>query len=176
MNLRNTIVIGIILLEKRRTLRMATKFLTIKGTAKWARVFEDNRDLLGFEGAAKEYGGQYVIDVYPDKENLDKLKDAGSRLQPKLDEDGKMFIKFKRKHEGPFPAASGAPKVINKGGDVWSFEDDGPIGNGSEVEVNLVVYDTRMGKGTRLEGVKVLNLVEYNEASGPKTAEEEDLF
>jgi hypothetical protein len=166
-------VTGIILSEKRRTLRMATEFVKLKGIAKWARVFEDNRDLYGFEGAAKEYGGQYVIDVYPDKENLDKLKVAGSRLRPKLDVDGKMFVKFKRKHEGPFAAASGAPKVTNEAGDVWSFEDDGPIGNGSEVEVSLVVYDTRMGKGTRLEGVKVLNLVEYKEASGPREKEEE---
>jgi len=152
---------------------MATEFVKLKGTAKWARVFEDNRDLYGFEGAAKEYGGQYVIDVYADKENLDKLKASGSRIRPKLDTDGKMFVKFKRKHEGPFEAASGAPKVTNKAGDVWSFEDDGPIGNGSEVEVDLVVYDTRMGKGTRLEGVKVLSLVEYKETSGPREKEEE---
>lgn len=36
------------------------------------------------------------------------------------------------------------------------------IGNGSKVSVNLAVYNTSKGRASRLEGVRILDLVEYN--------------
>jgi hypothetical protein len=41
----------------------------------------------------------------------------------------------------------------------------------SDVEVAISVYDTKLGKGTRLEGVKVLELIPYeSETSGEPKA------
>lgn len=76
----------------------------------------------------------------------------------------------------------GGPKIVDKddsvmveyikgedgnGGYVWVRKGTPTlIGNGSEVEVTVAVYDTQMGKGQRLESVKVLDLIEYSPAGG----------
>ncbi len=142
---------------------MATKQVVLTGTAKWARVFEDNRDMNGFEGAYVDCDGAYSIDVFLDKANKQKLKDSGSIKRGKFDDDGNFSVKFTRKHTDRFEWASGAPKVTKLDGSVWSFEDDGPIGNDSEVEITLSVYTTSYNPGTRLEAVKVIKAVAIDE-------------
>jgi len=142
---------------------MATKKITLKGQAQWARVFEDNRDMQGFEGAYVEFDGAYTIDVVLDKENKQILKDSGSAKKGKFDDDGNFSVKFVRKHKDRFDWASGAPQVTKADGTAWSFEDDGSLGNGSEIEVELSVYTTAYRPGTRLESVKVLKAVEIEE-------------
>lgn len=136
---------------------MATRIVTLKGKAKWARVFEQNRDKEGYNGAYQDFDGACTIDVYLTKEEFQKLKDAKSATKLKLDEDtGERFVKLKRKFKDRYEWASGAPKVTKPDGSVWDFTADGAIGNGSEVEVTVSVYDTSMTPGTRLESVKVI--------------------
>ncbi len=143
---------------------MGSKYITLKGKAKWARVFEGNRDMKGYQGAYQETDGACTMDVVLTKEEYQKLKDAGSATKLKLDEEtGERFIKLKRPFKGKHEWASGAPVVTKADGSVWSFEDDGAIGNGSEVEVTVVVYTTSMTPGTRLEKVKVLKPVSIKE-------------
>jgi len=143
---------------------MATKFIDLEGTAYWARVFEDNRDMTGYkpspdvEGAYENCGGAYTVDLYLEPDQADKLKDAGSAKKGSIDENG-FKVRLIRKHEGPFEAASGPPKVVKDDGTPWDFEDDGPIGNGSKVKVRVSVYPTKMQPGTRLESMKVVEHV-----------------
>ena len=140
---------------------MATKKIKLTGTASWAKVFEDNRDLSGFEGAAEEYGGQYSIDVELDYENMEKLVASGSMKKGRVT-DGGQTVKFTRKHEDAFDWASGAPDVEDAEGNTWTLDETGVIPNGSTVEVFLSVYTTSRKAivGTRLDKVKVLEAAE----------------
>ncbi|WP_205105296.1 hypothetical protein, partial [Sutterella massiliensis] len=47
-----------------------------------------------------------------------------------------------------------ADKIVRRGKPV-------SLGNGSEVTVDIAVYDTQKGKGHRVEKITVHNLVEY---------------
>lgn len=136
---------------------MATRNIKLTGVATWAKVFEDNRDMKGFEGAYEDHDGGYTINVELEAEEFEKLKDAGSMKKGTIGDNG-MIVKFLRKHKDRFEWASGAPTVVKADGSKWDFETDGQINNGSEVEVEVSVYDTSRSsiKGTRLEKVKVL--------------------
>jgi hypothetical protein len=139
---------------------MATRKIKLTGKAEWAKVFPENRDMIGFEGQNAECDGKYCIDVYLDPAEAQTLKAAGSIKKGKVDEDG-FKVKFDRKHIDRFEWAGGPP-VVTMNGEPRTY-DDGPIGNGSLVEVTVSVYDTSRPsiKGTRLEAVNVLELVEY---------------
>lgn len=129
---------------------------SVIGTGSWARLFEFNRDKASFH---EEYDGAYVIDVTLEQDQLDIVSNSGSRINPRVGEDG-VFVKFKRRHLHPsIPALGGPPKVVDQDDQPWNPEV--LIGNGSKVEVFFTVYETSKGKGTRLEGVRVLDLVEY---------------
>lgn len=153
---------------------MATRKVKLTGLGYWAKVFEDNRDLTGFEDALKEFGGQTTIDIDLDEDNVAKLRKSKSmkRGTDSPDNDGLTRVKFTRKWEhiiqtkkGPVDLG-GAPKVVKADGTDWDFDEDGPIGNGSTVEVTLSVYDTSRKAivGTRLDKVKVINHVPYEPA------------
>lgn len=49
------------------------------------------------------------------------------------------------------------------------------IGNGSDVLVRVAVYDTLKGKGQRLESVKILDLIEYEQKERPLPDVVEDI-
>ena len=139
---------------------------SVKGIANWAKVFDFNRDKGSFY---EDCDGACTIDVLLDQEELAKLAESGSRLKPKVTEDG-ISVKFKRKFKHPsIPALGGAPKVVDSEDNVWDTEVS--IGNGSEAEVFFTVYDTKFGKGTRLEGVRITNLVEYERPEGEETSD-----
>lgn len=145
---------------------MPSKTEYIRGKAMWAKLFERNRDTGEYH---TETDGVTSIEVVLEKEELDKLKATGSRLRPKVTDDG-LSVRFRRpwKHRS-IEEFGGPPQVVDAEGKEW---DDGvSIGNGSEVEVAIEVYDTSMGKGTRLTGVKVLEHVSYeSEDSGEPKA------
>ena len=135
---------------------MATTYHTFPGTVKWAKVFKTDKF------------GNYVIDFYPlNKDIRQAVKNTGIRNKINEDNDGELFYKFRRPHQ----------KVQSQTGEVWEF---GPpkvvdmagdpitdlIGNGSEVEVTISVYDFNSkehgtGKGHKLEEIRVLSLVPY---------------
>ena len=144
---------------------MATRIINLKGPARWAKVFEDNRDMRGYEDAFVDCEGAYTIEVGLDDAQLQTLKDAGSMKKGTAKGDGLTWVKFTRKHKDRFDWSSGAPKVEDASGGEWSFELDGAIGNDSEVEVTVSVYDTSRPriKGTRLDKVTVIRLQEQEE-------------
>jgi hypothetical protein len=153
---------------------MGTRKVKLTGYGYWAKVFEDNRDKTGFENALVEIGGQTTIDMDLDAENMEKLKKSKSmkRGSPSNDNDGMTRVRFTRKWTEEY--GGGEPTVVKADGTKWDYDEDGPIGNGSTVEVVLSVYDTSRKAivGTRLDKVKVLEHKAYN-PDGDDDEEEE---
>lgn len=151
---------------------MATEFHKFTGKAKWAKIYEPEE----FRGSTN-----WKIDIYLDKKQLDVRKKAGIQSKVYEDEEG-TYVTFKRPKtkliKNVLNEFSG-PKVIDAEGNTlvsYRKNTDGTnwervgepvlIGNGSTVEVEVAVYDTSMGKGQRLETVKVIDLIEYKSEGG----------
>ena len=158
---------------------MATTYkeVTTTGPIEWARIFEDNRDMNGYEGMYEDCEGAYTVVQVLTKAEYEKLKKAGSQKKPIQSRmmDGVIAVKFERRHlvknkAGDIVAkAGGAPKVIGPNGQPWTQE-DGLIGNGTTAEItNLIqTFDVtdETGKKSRvsrtsLSKVKILELIEY---------------
>lgn len=133
---------------------MATQYFYLEGTVDWAKVQEP---VLKYQSKT-EY--EYSLDFTPTPECLLEFKASGSRKNVK---DGK--IKFNRdvsyQNKNNETVDAGAPIVLIRTPEGTNEPFTGLIGNGSKAIVKISVYDTRMGKGTRLEGLTVLDLVEY---------------
>ena len=142
---------------------MATRKIKLTGIGYWAKVFEQNRDLTGYEDALKDIGGQCTVDVDLNGEELARLQASKSMLKGRESSDnpGLQRVRFRRKWQENY--GGGAPIVVHADGTPWDFDTDGVIGNGSVVEVLLSVYDTSRKAivGTRLEKVRVVELVKY---------------
>lgn len=124
---------------------MATKNYTFEGLCKWAKLIEPDQKY-----------GNFSIDVLLDDQQQAVYKAAG--CQGKLREG---YASFKRR-----------PKVLTQKGELLDFGApsvtdmtgkpiDKLLGNGSRVRVEVSVYDTSKGPGTRLNNVTVLDLVEF---------------
>jgi hypothetical protein len=153
---------------------MAYKEVTTKGPIEWAKVFEANREMEGYEGAYQECDGAYTIVQVLSKEEFDKLKKAGTQKKPiqKRLLNGEIAVKFERKHlvknKGGIevPQAGGAPKVVGPNGKPWDLEEDGLIGNGTIAEVTNLIntfkgQDGKMISRTSLTKVKIIEHVPY---------------
>jgi hypothetical protein len=151
---------------------MGTRKVKLTGLGYWAKVFEDNRDKTGFEDALVDIGGQTTIDMDLDDANMEKLKKSKSmkRGTPSNDNAAMTRVRFTRKWTEQY--GGGEPSVVKADGTKWDYDEDGPIGNGSTVEVTLAVYDTSRKSivGTRLEKVKVLEHKAYD----PDAEDEDD--
>lgn len=143
---------------------MATNYYNLAGTVKWAKLNPSNKDIK------YDPEGIYTVQFYPaTADEWEKIKISGLQLGIRSDEDGE-YISLRRKHEQQFGREfkiMGPPVLRHKGSDFT-----GLIGNGSSVVVNVAVFDTRKGKGHRLERVTITNLVEYNREKN--TSEEID--
>ena len=146
-------------------------FVDFEGTAKFAKVFEHNRDM----GENLEDGdqkskilaeqGHYVLNVYITPETkkqmiADGVPNKGMVGQLfKEDSEGNTFYKAKRPHFNPRIQGGkemGPPVVMDAESVAW--DDQVLIGNGSKLKVRLDVWD---GKIVTLHAVKVLELTEY---------------
>lgn len=165
-----------------------TKYLKFKGRVAWTMLYSPD-----------DYKGNkfWKLSLYPTDEVIQKIKDAG--IQTKLKEDdgsgsgvsGKYF-QFRRDTEKKFDSGMQkfAPPSVYMGKSrepVVSYEEDAEeeygykrigdpilIGNGSEVEVTLEIYPTgSFGKGTRLNSVRILDLIEYNPDAGEEDEDDE---
>lgn len=142
---------------------MGTRKVKLRGIGYWAKVFEDNRDKTGYENALEDIGGQTTIDIDLDDEMVEKVRKSQSMKKGKPSEENEGMTRFKFTRKWQERYGGGAPIVLKEDGTEWDYDEDGPIGNGSEVEVVLSVYDTTRKNivGTRLEKVKVVNHVPY---------------
>jgi len=148
----------------RRRKKMATRKVKLSGIAEWAKVFEQNRDHKGYEGAYEDFDGACTIDLIIDDDNLNLLQASRSMKKGSPDREGRgTKVTFVRKFDTGRDWDSGPPTVLKSDDTPWNLEADGLIGNGSKVEVHLAVYDTKRRDivGTRLDKVKVTDLVRY---------------
>jgi hypothetical protein len=155
---------------------MPTRKVKLTGLGYWAKVFEDFRDLTGFEDALKDVGGQTCIDVDLDDTMMEKLKRSKSmkRGTPSPDNEGLTRVRFTRKWQEK--VGGGAPVVVKADGTTWEYDEEGSIGNGSTVEILLSVYDTSRKSivGTRLDKVKVTEHLPYSGDDDDDEEEEEE--
>jgi hypothetical protein len=146
---------------------MATRLVKLRGIGYWPKLFESNRDLTGYDNALADIGGQTTIDVDLDDRHIALLQKSKSMLRgsPSPDNAGLTRVKFKRKWQEQY--GGGEAKIVRADDTPWDINTDGLIGNGSEVEVTISVYDTsrRNIVGTRLDKVKVINNVPYEGGS-----------
>ena len=143
---------------------MATRKIKLTGIAEWAKVFTQNRDMKGFDGAYEDCDGACTIDVILDDDNMQTLKDSRSIKRGSPDSEGRgIKVKFVRKYDTGRDWDSGAPLVVWSDNKPYDYDTNGSIGNGSTVEVELSVYDTSRKNivGTRLDKVTVIDHVEY---------------
>jgi hypothetical protein len=116
----------------------------------------------------------YTFPFYPDDGSLaifeEMKKKYKLRNNIRSDDKGKFMVLRRphdaREYEGKVIFEGGAPKVLNADGS--PFDPDVIIGNGSKVSVLLEVYGTERTGGSRVEKVKVLELVPYE---GPANTE-----
>lgn len=147
---------------------MATKYLYLEGIAQWTKAKEPD-----------EKYNNYSIDLYVTPEADANMKQSGAQLTRREDDKG-VYYKIKRPHEGIVSGEKvewGPPAVrIVTGNELEpgvpeTTPFDGLVGNGSKVTLKLAVYDTKKGKGTRWEALRVDELVEYNPDNRTPTPE-----
>lgn len=146
-----------------------TEYVEIRGEARWAKIFEENRDKKGPNDAWVDFGGKTTIQIHSkDRSVFEPLEDVGSQKRIKKDkEDGTYYAQFDRKWDAPY-TYGGAPRVVHADGETdWDINQDGLVGNGSEVIVLLSVQDVKGMMATRLEGVQVIDHVEYESDFDP---------
>ena len=138
---------------------MATEELYIRGKCKWAHVHAPNNN----------FGDPFwKIDVYPDNDSLEKLrelkKDFGLKNWERKDDDG-IYFTFRRPTEKFMAGRRVAltPPIVLDKDDKLTTE---PIGNTSDVTVKLEVYGYKTPTGAkqkaaRLAAVRVESLVPF---------------
>ena len=152
---------------------MAYTEVKTTGPIEWARLFEGNRDMEGYQGAYAACDGAYTVSQILSKEEFTKLQTAGTTKKPvqKRLMDGELVIKFERKHtvtskDGTLVGkAGGAPVVTDAEGNAWTDE-HGLIGNGSVAEVSNLIstfkgQDGKIYARTSLVSVKIIEHIVY---------------
>lgn len=134
----------------------------LRGTTEYCKVHSPD---LRFD--PETTGGQYSLVLIPNQESIALIPQMGLRNKPSVGTDGKLRWTFrtyvKNKYTGePYPK----PVVVNENNEPITDL----IGNGSEISVKLFVdsgTSAKHGKWTRsrIEGVKVHNLIKYEPAS-----------
>jgi hypothetical protein len=139
-------------------------------------------------------GGQYAVNLYfTDEEQIQKLLEEGMDPQPMGNDrvlEGKeefgigKYIKAKRLVRDDiktFTQKNGTEVEVNYGGapgivDLtqgaenkrwWSFEEDGPLGNGTRALVQFETYSN--GAGVRIVNIGVLEHVAYEANDNPNS-------
>ena len=127
---------------------MPTQEMYFKGKAKWAKLLKPDQ----------KYGNYQITVELTDKSLKEFVK---SKLQLTIKGDNE--VTFKRPPQKLIKGEMvefGKPRVLSADGEPFPIEKY-MIGNGSDVTVKVMVYDTLKGKGHRLEAVRVDNLIEY---------------
>ena len=134
---------------------MATEFHYFTGKCKWAMLKKPD-----------EKYNNWKIDLYLDDDQIDKLNAIGLQNSQKEDADGKFYT-FRRPTEFQTrDKTTRQLKIIPLNPPLILAKDkktpmDVLIGNGSTVTMKLEVYDTQKGKGSRMIGVVVEDLVPF---------------
>lgn len=115
-----------------------------------------------------EYGDKtfWKLNFYPD--DVKAFKATGTKLHSHDDDgsasgvEGVYYTIRKMETEvRKGKKVTAEPPVVIYDGEI--IEEQITIGNGSGIEIEIEVYDTKkFGKGTRLNKVKIVDMIEYN--------------
>lgn len=132
--------------------------MLIQGKAKWAKVLGE--PAWGYQNAHKEWS----IDVYVEKDVVQKLKDEG--LGDKIKDKGNgPYISFKRKELKGDGSPNQAIRVVDHHGEPWGNK---KIGNGSTVNINFAINEYKPKQyAANILSMQVWDLVEYNGGEFP---------
>lgn len=134
------------------------EMIDVVGKARWAKVFEHNRDPGSKPGDKYDYPEATSIELILDQDELKKVSKLNPDVKVKPTDDG-MKVKFRRTwHNSINPEWGGVPKVVDSDGNSW--DDKKLIGDDSVVRVVAHPYKTKHGTAMRLMGVQVLEHVE----------------
>lgn len=161
---------------------MATVWKNFKGYLEWPMVYEPD----DFQGDKR----WKVNLVFFDDSEYEKFKLSGLQMVPKENSDGKKYVSFRRSFRKVFPKDDEAtyftPPTIRGAVNVQYVDEEGKpvksykksegkkvvtvgeqvaIGNGSLGVVNVAIFEAQNGKGHRLEGVEVIDLVGFTPES-----------
>ena len=144
----------------------------IRGTAFWAKIVGDP-----VPNYAKD-GYEWVMDLALDDAGIKQIKglkpSVADRIKDKDDERGKFMV-FKQRANRADGTPNKAPKIVDANGKPW---DDRKIGNGSKVDVKFTLVDYGKGKkpGIYLQGIRVLDHVEYASNDFPALTPDDEFF
>ncbi len=155
-----------------------TQIVTIRGKTSYAKILGDP-----VPNYAKD-GKEWKMDLEISKETAKELKGygIGDRVKMKTDYlDGKPHITFKQREFRINPKTgeetrNDPPTVVDIKGQPWP--QDKLLGNGSDVDVQIVIKDYGAGKkqGVYIRKVRVLNLIPYEGADALPPIDENDPF
>ena len=101
---------------------MATRRVKLTGIAEWSKVFAQNRDTKGYEGAYEDCDGACTIDLIMDDSNLSLLQASRSMKKGSPDIGGRgTKVKFVRKYDTGRDWDSGAPIVLKPDDSKWDL-------------------------------------------------------
>lgn len=133
---------------------MATKIYKLYGSCKWAKVQPDQLD-LNYDGETKSWR----LDLFMTEGSWEIFNKIGTSLKVREDkESGEKYVTFRRQEKSIINDEvkdNGPPYVVLEDG----LPLETKIGNGSKVCIEIEVYDSMKGKGHRLVGVVVHDLV-----------------
>jgi hypothetical protein len=143
---------------------MATKRITLKGKAEWCKVWAHQLDTEFVDNSKgpDPRGGNYSTQIILDDDSLKLFNALGARAKLK---DGKLTLRRYERH----PVLGELGLVSVEG-----VDENTPIGNGSDISVEVDVYDYtfngRASRGMRLVSLTVDKLVEYEKPAVAKPA------
>ena len=158
-------------------------YVYVAGTVQYAKVFEGQQDMgtnlpegSDQRNKIEAIKGQFVMNLFMDKATkkkaiADGIPDKGmTGMLWKESDDGGIFYKCTRKNFNPKftdkatgmeGVLMGPPKVLMADGEgvrEWDRENDGFLGNGSEVIVKFNVWQDKI---CEMEAIKVINHVKF---------------
>lgn len=155
---------------------MASKTIKFRGKAMWFKIYEPET----FRNSTN-----WKVDLVVDKENLELYKKSGIMKKVKEKEEGTTlsFTRPQTKEIKGINNLFAPPKVYAEDGSILvdykvneakdGFDRVGDpvlIGNGSDVELTVTVYDWGTkgagGVGQRLESIRIIDLIEYKSEGG----------
>ena len=130
---------------------MASKTYFFTGKANWAKLTK-----------ADEKYGYWGLDLVLDKDEWAKFKESGLQLKVNKTKEDEEYVSFRRPVQKVIKdelVDFDPPILVDQDNNIMENRPD--VGNGSTVTCKVLVYDTTRGKGHRLEGVRIDNLVEF---------------
>lgn len=130
---------------------MASKTYFFTGKANWAKLTKQDKKY--------QYWG---LELVLDKDEWSKFKDSGLQLKVHKNKEGEDYVSFRRPVQKAIKddlVDFDPPILVDADNNIMENRLD--VGNGSTVTCKVLVYDTTKGKGHRLEGVRIDNLIEF---------------